>query len=165
MKESLLKDRGHKISSEEKDHYSSSDESSSSNAVAMASRKRGKRDIFAREENKPYGLVIDEIMGYYFNLNDIFRALTFSHAAKCIREYPHVITSSEDALMINGVGKAIANIFDELKSTGKVERLEILRSGILPKEPRKGVLLLLLNNSNDSNNTTSIQENFKFPAT
>ena len=64
-------------------------------------------------------------------------ALTFSHAAKGIREYPHIIANGKDALHVPGVGKAIAAIYDELHDTGKVARLEILKTGVLPKPPRQ----------------------------
>lgn len=147
MKESMLKESGDKTASfkdggedEEEKHWHdmhSSDESSSeSTAVPIASRKRGKRNYFKHTENREYGNVVDEIMGYYFKLGDVFRGLTFSHAAKGIRECNHIIKSSQDALKVPGVGKAIAGIYDELKNTGKVERLEILKSGKLPKPPR-----------------------------
>jgi hypothetical protein len=141
MKESLLKSShvSFSVKEEEKDMHDmySSDESYSESLIATSSpKKKGKKDFFKHEENREYGLCIDEIMAYYFKLGDVFRAITFSHAAKGIRECNYIISSSKDALHVPGVGKAIAAIYDELSQTGKVERLEILRTGKLPKPPR-----------------------------
>jgi len=40
-------------------------------------------------------------------------------------------------MTVPGVGKAIAAIYDEFHNTGKVERLEMLKSGKLPKPARQ----------------------------
>lgn len=70
-----------------------------------------------------------EISQFYITKRDTYRARTYSNAADKIENHTNLITSGKQAQdEIKGIGKSVATDIDSYINTGKIPRLEELRT-------------------------------------
>ncbi|XP_064079243.1 DNA polymerase lambda-like isoform X2 [Macrobrachium nipponense] len=66
---------------------------------------------------------LEKLAAAYKSKNDTWRAVGYEKAISAIRNYPHEITSREEALQIRGVGARLADKVAEIIESGKLRKV------------------------------------------
>lgn len=80
------------------------------------------------DNNEIIADILNEIGLYYEVEGDQYRKKSYLNGAHMIRNYKEEITSGDDVISLQGIGKSISESIDEYLKTGKVQRLEDLRA-------------------------------------